>query len=334
MALKHVNAVVVGAGAGGGVVAKELSEAGLSVVILERGGWVSFEEHGQDELINQRTTVLGNAYGPDERSPRVVEGGPGTLEVVLPHEGGTATTPRASARARSATAPWPGATWRRISGCARPTAPPRARRLRTGRSATTTWSPSMRRPRGDGRVRRHEHESLLAASPQALSDAGLPLQPRGPDARGRGKAPRLPPLSDPDAAQLGTLRRPQRVRPQPRLLGFACPNNAKNGTHNTVIPRALATGNCELRTHSIASEVVVDDRGLARGVGTSTRTTGRSTRPLIWSSYRAAQSKRHGSCSTPSRAVPNGAGNRYDWVGRNLRAMPTPALRAVRGGDL
>jgi choline dehydrogenase-like flavoprotein len=40
MALKHVNAVVVGAGAGGGVVAKELSAAGLSVVLFERGGWV------------------------------------------------------------------------------------------------------------------------------------------------------------------------------------------------------------------------------------------------------------------------------------------------------
>ena len=39
MALKHVNAVVVGAGAGGGIVAKELAKAGLRVVLLERGGW-------------------------------------------------------------------------------------------------------------------------------------------------------------------------------------------------------------------------------------------------------------------------------------------------------
>ncbi len=35
----HVNAIVVGAGAGGGIVAKELSEAGLSVLLIERGGW-------------------------------------------------------------------------------------------------------------------------------------------------------------------------------------------------------------------------------------------------------------------------------------------------------
>ena len=39
MSLKHVNAVIVGSGAGGGVVAKELAEAGLSVVLLERGKW-------------------------------------------------------------------------------------------------------------------------------------------------------------------------------------------------------------------------------------------------------------------------------------------------------
>jgi choline dehydrogenase-like flavoprotein len=34
----------VGAGAGGGVVAKVLAEAGLSVVLLERGRWQSFED--------------------------------------------------------------------------------------------------------------------------------------------------------------------------------------------------------------------------------------------------------------------------------------------------
>ena len=39
MALKHVNAVIVGAGAGGGVAAKELAAGGLSVVLLERGKW-------------------------------------------------------------------------------------------------------------------------------------------------------------------------------------------------------------------------------------------------------------------------------------------------------
>ncbi len=46
------------AGAGGGVVAKELSVAGLSVVLFERGGWAKFDEHNNDELRSQRTNPL------------------------------------------------------------------------------------------------------------------------------------------------------------------------------------------------------------------------------------------------------------------------------------
>ena len=41
MALPKVNAVVVGSGAGGGVVACQLAEAGLNVVLFERGRWHS-----------------------------------------------------------------------------------------------------------------------------------------------------------------------------------------------------------------------------------------------------------------------------------------------------
>ncbi|HEX8205122.1 MAG TPA: GMC family oxidoreductase [Solirubrobacteraceae bacterium] len=40
----RVDAVVVGTGAGGGVVAKELAEAGLSVAMLEEGEWVEADE--------------------------------------------------------------------------------------------------------------------------------------------------------------------------------------------------------------------------------------------------------------------------------------------------
>jgi choline dehydrogenase-like flavoprotein len=87
MTLRHVNAVVVGAGAGGGIVAKELSEAGLSVVLLERGDWIGFNHHDHDELINQRTSVLATGFGPDDRHPRVAEMRPGEWRVVSPRDG-------------------------------------------------------------------------------------------------------------------------------------------------------------------------------------------------------------------------------------------------------
>jgi hypothetical protein len=32
--------------------------------VLERGRWQKFSEAGRDELRSQRTTVLGNAFGP------------------------------------------------------------------------------------------------------------------------------------------------------------------------------------------------------------------------------------------------------------------------------
>jgi len=89
MGLKHVNAVVVGAGAGGGIVAKELACAGLSVVLLERGKWYTAFDCRKDDLRNQRTCVLGNAFGPDnQRNPRVLVDELGRERVVLPSQDG------------------------------------------------------------------------------------------------------------------------------------------------------------------------------------------------------------------------------------------------------
>ena len=48
--------------------------------------------------------------------------------------------------------------------------------------------------------------------------------------------------------------------------GFACEVDAKNGSQNTVLPVALGTGNCELRTECMVTEILTDDRGRARGV--------------------------------------------------------------------
>ena len=85
---RHVNAIVVGAGAGGGVVAKELAMAGLSVVLFERGGWANYDQHDDDELRSQRTHPLGNPFGPDDqRHRRVVQNSRGDTRVVLPSEG-------------------------------------------------------------------------------------------------------------------------------------------------------------------------------------------------------------------------------------------------------
>jgi choline dehydrogenase-like flavoprotein len=53
---EEVDFVVIGSGAGGGVMAKKLSEAGFSVVVLEQGGWGSYghdQDANKDELSNR-----------------------------------------------------------------------------------------------------------------------------------------------------------------------------------------------------------------------------------------------------------------------------------------
>ena len=79
--------MVVGAGAAGGIVAEQLALGGLRVVLLERGRWQKFSETGHDELQSQRTTVLDNAFGPDDENYVPLAQMPdGSIQKVLPSE--------------------------------------------------------------------------------------------------------------------------------------------------------------------------------------------------------------------------------------------------------
>src|ERR1700685_642862 len=52
----EVDYVVIGSGAAGGIMAKQLSVAGFSVVVLEQGGWGKYgreHEYKQDEGLNR-----------------------------------------------------------------------------------------------------------------------------------------------------------------------------------------------------------------------------------------------------------------------------------------
>src|SRR5437762_11982714 len=52
----EVDFVVIGSGAGGAVMAKQLSQAGFTVVVLEQGGWGAYgheQDYNKDELLNR-----------------------------------------------------------------------------------------------------------------------------------------------------------------------------------------------------------------------------------------------------------------------------------------
>jgi choline dehydrogenase-like flavoprotein len=321
MANKKVNAVIVGSGAGGGIVAKELAESGLSVVLLERGKWYSAFDCRKDDLRNQRNTQLGNAFGPDERSPRVFVDRDGRSRIVGPTDGGYNNN---AACVGGGTFSYGAMAWRFM---------PQDFRMRS------TYGPVKGSTLEDWPI---GYDDLEPFYQKAEWEIGVSGDDTGNPFKGRRTKPLpMPPLSPnrefeilfPAAKRLGL-----HPFPIPMLrntvpyngrgacmrcrwcVGFACEVDAKCGTHNTVIPRALATGNCELRTGCTVKEVLLDARARARGVayydGNSRYTE--QLADIVVVCCGAIESARL-LLNSRSGLFPNGLGNRFDHVGRNLQ---------------
>ena len=337
MALQHVNAVVVGSGAGGGVVAKELAQAGLTVVLLERGRWPVYDEHSDDELLSQRTTVLGNAFGPDDRrNPRVILNPDGSTRIVLPSEGGYNNN---AACVGSGTVSYGAMAWRFM---------PQDFKMRStyGRPDGSTLD--------DWPISYDDLEPCYEKSEWEIGVAGDDsVNPFAPPRKKPQPMPAFPynkegKLIEAAARRLGfhpfpvpMLRNsiPYGGRPKcihmRNCVGFACPVDAKCGTQNTVIPVAIATGHCELRTDSMVHEVIVDDHGRAQGVKyfDANDRLQVQTADLVVVSAGATETARL-LLNSRSKLFPHGAGNNNDWVGRNLQGHAYCGARGLAAEEV
>ena len=336
MALAPVDAVVIGAGAGGGVIAKELACAGMRVALLERGRWVTASDDRKDDLRNQRTSVLGAPFGPDdERNPRVAVDRRGRELVVLPSDGAYSNN---AACVGSGTVSYGAMAWRymaqdfrmkSIYGC------PPGSTLDDWPIAYDDLEPFYEKAEWEMGV-----SGDVAPDPfKAPRRRGLPMPPLAPNreyeilkpaALRKGWHPFDIPMLRNSVPYNG--RGPcMRCR---WCVGFACEVNAKNGTQNTAIPTALATGLCELRTGAMAREIVLDARGHAIAVTYFDTDNHLQTQParLVVVSAGAIETARL-LLNSKSRLHPNGLGNRYDWVGRNLQGHAYPRAMGLFDHD-
>jgi len=322
LALPRVDAVVVGSGAGGGVVFSELARAGLRVVCLERGRFHSPFDERKDDLVNQRNASLGLAYGPDpEREPRVVVDLDGRARVVSAREGAYQANANGVG---GGTFSYGGQAWRFM---------PQDFRMRSTYGAVEgstleDWPISY----DDMEPWYEKAEAEIGVSGDVTPDPfkgprrnPLPMPPMQPRPREFG-------ILKPAALRLGLhpFDLPLLINSVPRdgrsacmrvrwCVGFACETGAKNGSHNTVIPRALATGHAWLRPECKVKEVLLDARGRATGVSYFDESDRLQEQPadVVVVCCGAIESARL-LLASKSRLHPDGLGNRYDWVGRNL----------------
>ena len=318
---KHVNAVIVGAGAGGGVVAKELAVAGLSVVLFERGGWPVYDKHINDELISQRTQALGSAFGPDwDKNPRVSISNEGNRTTITPSTGSYGHN---AACVGSGTVSYGAMAWRFM---------PEDFKLKSvygavERSTLDDWPIT--------------YDDLEPYYTKAEWEIGVSGDDNRPFSGPRSKPYPMPPFEfDREARHFFNVCKRMGMNPFPipmlrnsipyngrpacirnrTCVGFACPVDAKNGTHNTVIPVAMKTGNCKVKTRCMVAEIIVDDKGHATGVKyfDDNKKGYIQTADVVVISGAATETARL-LLNSKSKLHPAGAGNNNDWVGRNLQ---------------
>lgn len=338
---RRFDAIVVGAGAGGGVVASELALGGKSVLLIERGRWLDYQNGGhRDHLRNHRNPLYGHNTGPDaDDGPRIHVTPDGVEHEVAPH---TVAYSSNAACIGSGTLVYGGQAWRFHPDDFR-----MASRYGVPEGSSLTdwpigyddlepWYTRAEQTLGvSGPQGRLPHESVRTA------DLPMPAMPQYETARVLKQA----------AMTLGisTTQPPLLVNSVPRdgrgaciecgsCVGFPCPTDGKNGTQNAMIPRAVATGRLFVAAETVADRIETDIDGQVTGVAVIWEDeTGRRTASIkadqVVLSAGAIETARLLLLSANAKE-PKGLGNGAGLVGRNLQGHTYPTAYGLFDGEV
>lgn len=321
MASERVNAVIVGSGAGGGIVAKELAEAGMSVVLFERGRHYTNADYNHDELKSQYS--VPPAYGPsvlaNPRTFRYTDRE--KARVVYPGVDGTYG--KTDAAVGGGTLAYGAACWRY-----------KREDFRMKSTYGTVPGASLE----DWPISYDDLEPYYEKVEYEIGVSGLagadpfaeprkkpyplpplPINPMGEIVRDAGRRlgwhPFPPPfaiLTAPYKGRIGCIQCSW-------CLAYACEVNAKSGTEVTTIPAAIETSRCELRAECFVTRIITDEKGRAAGVQYFDREKRGHEQyaDIVVVACSATETPRL-LLNSANRLHPYGLGNFSDQVGQNL----------------
>jgi choline dehydrogenase-like flavoprotein len=324
----EVDFVIIGSGAAGGIMAKQLSTAGFKVVVLEQGGWGKYgkeHEYTKDEWLNDMDpdaqlmtdpVTQPNTFRRTDKETATI--GSHSYGCVL--GGGTVT--------------YGGSSWRHLPWEFNETS-------KVGRIAGTNLD--------DWPLTYEELEPYYVQAEWEMGISGERIS--SPLVAPMSKDYPVPPvplkasgaLFKIGAAKLGwnVVRGPLAVITKPyrgrqacvncgMCSGFGCHVNARSSSAVAMLPLAEKTGNCEIRVRSYVREIAVDASGKVTGVtyfDASRREVFQKARTVILSAN-AGESARLLLLSKSAR-FPDGLANSSGVVGRNLMLGNTVSASAL-----
>ena len=262
---EEVDFVVIGSGAAGGIMAKQLSTAGFSVVVLEQGGWGKYgheQDYTKDELLNRNPSSADRLMSDPSRQRNTFRrndredarrGGHSYGCVV---GGGTVT--------------YGGSSWRHLPW-----------EFNEASHVGTIAGTGL----ADWPITYDELEPYYTQAEWEMGISGQRLD--SPFVAPMSKEYPVPPvplkasgaLFKVAAAKLGlgVVPGPLAIITQPYMgrsacvncgmcSGFGCHVRARSSSAVTVIPLAVETGNCEVRVNSYVREITVSNGGRVTGV--------------------------------------------------------------------
>ena len=264
------DAVVIGAGAGGGMAASVLARAGLQVLVAERGRLLPHDPD-TDHAANHRLALRGHNTGPPAPEPRVFDG----RVVERPWDGRWGNN---AMTVGGGTRVYQGMAWRLHPddfSLASSRGVPDGSSLADWPITYEELDPHYERVEwdlgvcGDGAAHR-------VRGPRAR-DYPMPPFPLGSEGRAlAAAAARLGWSTGPVPMLINSVPRDGRARCVGcgHCVGFTCPSDAKNGSHNVLLPRAVDAGavlTVDVRCEHVTADGVVTLRDLTTGARRTVR---------------------------------------------------------------